>query len=162
MFSATILQIPLAVAIVGGLWTVWRLARNYVLKSPLDNVPGPGGGSIIKGQALGPTFIHANLACSPGNAFKMFERHCWPFLDNLTTGYSGVAKLHDLLGEQRLWVSDPLALHHIVIKDQDRYPLSSVKSSYAAFFEPCWPATDGPQSATAHTRSWIVGHTRWV
>lgn len=161
MASATSLQIPLVVAIVGGACVVWRLLRDFVSKSTLDNIPGPRSGSIIQGDT-GFTFylLRADFVNLPGNLGQLFERHCWPLLDDLTTSYGGVAKLHGLLGEKSLWVSDPLALHHIIIKDQDRYPLSPSMSSYAAYVEFRWSEINNSQPTTTPTRARPVGYTR--
>nr|BAK09506.1 cytochrome P450 [Postia placenta] len=39
----------------------------------------------------------------------------------LTEKYGGAVRIHALLGEEQLYVSDPRALHHIVVKEQDVY-----------------------------------------
>ncbi|KAH8991182.1 cytochrome P450 [Lactarius akahatsu] len=52
-----------------------------------------------------------------GNLHRIFqdglEYNLW-----LTQKYGGVVKIHTLLGGQQLYVSDPLALQHIVVKEQ--------------------------------------------
>lgn len=68
----------------------------------------------------------------------MFDRYAWKFLDDMGTKYGGVVRFHDMLGvrifpvgdspadsvfqSEGLYVFDPLALNHVVLKDQDAYP----------------------------------------
>ncbi|KAL1706742.1 cytochrome P450 [Schizophyllum commune] len=61
----------------------WRFVNRFVLRTPLDNIPGPASPSV------------------------------------LTDG--SVVRLTGPLGERQLYVGDPKALHHIVVKDQDVY-----------------------------------------
>ncbi|KAH9031774.1 cytochrome P450 [Lactarius pseudohatsudake] len=52
-----------------------------------------------------------------GNLHRIFQDGLEYNL-RLTQKYGGVVKIHTLLGGQQLYVSDPLALHHIVVKEQ--------------------------------------------
>ncbi|GJE97228.1 cytochrome P450 [Phanerochaete sordida] len=85
------------------LWLAWKLLRRY-LPSPLDNIPGPRAHSLLK-----------------GSMDRVQKRDAWPFLDELTDDYGQVVKLTGILGRRVLWIFDPLALHHVLIKDQDIY-----------------------------------------
>ena len=40
-------------------WIVWRLIRNFVMRSPLDNIPGPRSESWLKGvhHLFNPSYI---------------------------------------------------------------------------------------------------------
>lgn len=38
------------VVAVSAAWALWELLKGYVLKSPLDNIPGPPGKSLWKGS----------------------------------------------------------------------------------------------------------------
>ena len=40
-------------------WVVWRLIRNFVMRSPLDNIPGPRSESWLKGvhHLFNPSYI---------------------------------------------------------------------------------------------------------
>ncbi|EKM58812.1 uncharacterized protein PHACADRAFT_112917 [Phanerochaete carnosa HHB-10118-sp] len=91
-------------ALGGLLLLLWKLARNYVLPSPLDNIPGPAPPSTLK-----------------GNIVQLQNRGAWQYLDSLTNNYGQVVKCTGLLGRRVLWVFDPKALHHVVVKDQDVY-----------------------------------------
>ncbi|KAH9003045.1 cytochrome P450 [Lactarius hatsudake] len=52
-----------------------------------------------------------------GNLHRIFQDGLEYNLQ-LTQKYGGVVKIHTLLGGQQLYVSDPLALQHIVVKEQ--------------------------------------------
>ncbi|TCD66902.1 cytochrome P450-dit2 [Steccherinum ochraceum] len=52
-----------------------------------------------------------------GNLGQIYDRRGWSFLDQLET-YDGVAKVDGLFGAKLLFVFDPLALHHIITKEQ--------------------------------------------
>ncbi|EKM58872.1 uncharacterized protein PHACADRAFT_88318 [Phanerochaete carnosa HHB-10118-sp] len=91
-------------ALAGLLLLLWKLARNYVLRSPLDAIPGPMPPSVLK-----------------GNMAQLQNRGAWPFLDHLTNDYGQVVKCTGMLGRPVLWVFDPKAMHHVTVKDQDVY-----------------------------------------
>ncbi|GJE97230.1 cytochrome P450 [Phanerochaete sordida] len=82
----------------------WALLKCYVLPSPLNDIPGPRSHSLLK-----------------GSEDRLQQRDAWPFLDQLTEDYGQVVKLTSLFGKHVVWVFDPLAMYHIVLKDQDVY-----------------------------------------
>nr|BED42974.1 cytochrome P450 monooxygenase [Trametes versicolor] len=89
--------------LVGGFtWCLWKCFGQALVKSPLDNIPGPPRES----------FLYGNLR-------QMLERHAWPVYERLTETYPGIAKLAGPLGTRMLYVFDPVAMHNIIIKDQD-------------------------------------------
>ncbi|KAF9243490.1 cytochrome P450 [Melanogaster broomeanus] len=55
-----------------------------------------------------------------GNYHRLFQDGLRYNLD-LVEEYGGVVKIHALLGAEQLYISDPLALHHIVVKEQHIY-----------------------------------------
>lgn len=55
-----------------------------------------------------------------GNMESMFVDGFQRCLD-LATEYGGAVKIHALFGEEWLYVSDPRALHHILVKEQDTF-----------------------------------------
>ncbi|KAI9461563.1 cytochrome P450 [Lactarius psammicola] len=55
-----------------------------------------------------------------GNLHRIFQDG-FEYNLQLAQKYGGVVKIHTLLGGQQLYVSDPLALHHIVVKEQHIY-----------------------------------------
>ncbi|KAK7682256.1 hypothetical protein QCA50_014843 [Cerrena zonata] len=91
-----------AFLIAGITWILWRLSRNYVLRSPLDNIPGPPPTSLIK-----------------GNLGQVYYRHGWEWLDSLGNDFNKVVKLTGLFGHRMLYVFDPVAMSHILVKDAD-------------------------------------------
>ncbi|KAJ7701729.1 cytochrome P450 [Mycena metata] len=72
--------------------------------STLDSVPGPASKSIIT-----------------GNLSQFHDLDDWGFQQELEENYGRVVKLHGFLGDRHLFVFDPVALHHILVKDQDVY-----------------------------------------
>nr|BAL05087.1 cytochrome P450 [Phanerodontia chrysosporium] len=96
---------PLQLVLVAtAAWALWRLFRHYILRSPLDNIPGPASSS----------FIYGNLK-------EMFNRHGWGFHDTIIRQYGPIATVHSMLGARALYVYDPKALNHIILKDQYTY-----------------------------------------
>ncbi|RPD54881.1 cytochrome P450 [Lentinus tigrinus ALCF2SS1-6] len=99
MISLLLLQ---SAAICGVSWLLWKYFRQLVVRSPLDNIPGPRSQS----------FLYGNLEQ------LLHRRDGWGFLRHLTDSYPGVAKLHGPLGHRMLYVFDPVAMHNILVKDQ--------------------------------------------
>lgn len=86
----------------------WRVFRQYVVKTALDNILGPPSPSFFK-----------------GNFPQLFSVHGWGFHKDIAAKYGGVVKVKALFGENQLYVFDPKALHHIVVKDQYVYEETS-------------------------------------
>ncbi|EKM49762.1 uncharacterized protein PHACADRAFT_131561 [Phanerochaete carnosa HHB-10118-sp] len=99
------LQLALAAALT---WSLWRLLRNFVIRSPLDNIPGPERPSFWTGHVK-----------------DLFGRHGWDFHDRLARQYGSVSKVYSTLGTPGLYVYDPKALNSIVVKDQHTYEETS-------------------------------------
>ncbi|KAJ7873197.1 cytochrome P450 [Mycena leptocephala] len=72
--------------------------------SVLDNIPGPPRKSMLTGNLT--------QLRDPTESDYAFQRQ-------LEESYGQVVKMHGLLGERQLFVFDPVALHSILIKDQD-------------------------------------------
>ncbi|PAV20282.1 cytochrome P450 [Pyrrhoderma noxium] len=83
---------------------VWYIFRPYFVKSGLASVPGPSRTSWWK-----------------GNFHQVFNRQGWGFHDMLLKKYGSAVRLNMLFGDEQLYISDPLALHHILVKDQYTY-----------------------------------------
>ncbi|KAI0828713.1 cytochrome P450 [Trametes gibbosa] len=98
---ATLLQSALICAVT---YSLWRYFRQAVVKSPLDNIPGPPS----------PSWMTGNLP-------QMFDRQGMPFYYDLIDKYGPVVKLHGAYGRKILYVFDPRAMHSIVVKDQYMY-----------------------------------------
>nr|VWP02043.1 DNA repair protein Rad7 [Ganoderma boninense] len=95
--------LPLAVASFVLVYILWRVFRNYFIRSPFDNIPGPPSSSWLA-----------------GNVLKLLDHDAWAYTDDLIQTYGPVAKLHSFLGARWLHVYDPRALHAIFVKDQDK------------------------------------------
>ncbi|KAL1745738.1 cytochrome P450 [Schizophyllum fasciatum] len=81
---------------------VWRILGRFVFRTAIDNMPGPKPDSLFTGS---------NLYSVDG----------WDWHEKLAAKYGPVVRLTGLLGERQLYVADPKALHHVVVKDQDIY-----------------------------------------
>ncbi|KAF8809815.1 cytochrome P450 [Phlegmacium glaucopus] len=93
-----------AVIVYGISYALWRLLRQLFVNSALDNLPGPPSQSFLFG--VFPQF---------------FNIKGWEFHKEITQKYGSVIKMKAFLGENQLFVFDPKALHHIIIKDQYIY-----------------------------------------
>ncbi|OCH94337.1 cytochrome P450 [Obba rivulosa] len=104
--------------ICGTSWILWRFFRQIIVKSPLDNVPGPEPVSFWK-----------------GNLPQVYDRRGWGFYEKLGYTYGQVVKLYGMFGHKMLYVYDPLALHSIIVKDQYVYEEAAwfVKSNELLF-----------------------------
>ncbi|KZP05461.1 cytochrome P450 [Athelia psychrophila] len=90
-----------AVAVSG----VLLLALKRLLgRHPLDNLSGPPSPSFVK-----------------GNIGQLFNPQAWAFHRHLADNFGGVVKISGMWGDKQLYVSDPKALHHILVQDQDVY-----------------------------------------
>ncbi|KAI0293337.1 cytochrome P450 [Multifurca ochricompacta] len=82
---------------------LWKLISRPRSPSPLKSVAGPEKEHWFK-----------------GNYHRIFQDGLKYNLQ-LVRKYGGVIKIHALLGKEQLYVSDPLALHYIVVKEQHIY-----------------------------------------
>ncbi|OBZ73462.1 Ubiquitin carboxyl-terminal hydrolase isozyme L5 [Grifola frondosa] len=90
-------------------WVLWYLLRSLFIPSPFDNIPGPPSSkSWIKGHYA-----------------QLFDRNGWEFQRELGERYGPVVKINGLFGDKQLYVFDPVALHHIIVKDQYIYEETS-------------------------------------
>ncbi|KAJ3515822.1 hypothetical protein NLJ89_g1511 [Agrocybe chaxingu] len=86
----------LGVALLAGvLWTLIRRSRKAVL----DNIPGPPSESWLNGSLN-----------------QLMNRKAWDFNRHIAETYGGVSRIKGIFGSNALFVYDPKALHHILIK----------------------------------------------
>ncbi|OSD01429.1 cytochrome P450 [Trametes coccinea BRFM310] len=85
-------------------WAVWSLIRPLFVKSPLDRVAGPPSPSLLA-----------------GNLGQLFDADAWGFHDEVATRYGPVVKINAPFGRKWLYVFDPTALQHIVLREQGTY-----------------------------------------
>lgn len=65
---------------------LWRVLSRYLLRSPLDNIPGPPPESILSGEraSVGVVAREANhVLAGAGNFRQMFSPTAWAFHDKL-------------------------------------------------------------------------------
>ena len=99
---------------------------------------------------LAPTKEHSNVDLVTGNMEELLHRHAWGFVDELGTKYGKIVKLTGQLGVSNLtmfpsiitthyvqsrilYVWDPLAMHHVFVKDGDHYDLPEWGIEYVPF-----------------------------
>ncbi|CAA7267036.1 unnamed protein product [Cyclocybe aegerita] len=92
------------VALVFALLTGWKLIRRLVIRQSLDNLPGPTPESFVTGS-LG----------------QLANKYAWDFHQHVFDNYGGVVKVKGLFGANAIYVHDPKALTHILLKDQAIY-----------------------------------------
>lgn len=91
-------------AALGGLLLLsWRLLRNHILPSSLDNIPGPPSRSLLKGEYIGSDYyILGRLILiffsMTGSMLELQSRNAWPFFDRLTNDYGHVVKCTGMFG----------------------------------------------------------------
>ncbi|KAI0718402.1 cytochrome P450 [Cerioporus squamosus] len=95
----------LAIVILGVVCCVYFLRKRRVFsRSPLDNIRGPPAASWFKGH-MG----------------HLLNLNAHQFRKGLEADYPGVVKLSGLFGKPNLLVSDPLALHTVLIKEHHNF-----------------------------------------
>ncbi|EIN05330.1 cytochrome P450 [Punctularia strigosozonata HHB-11173 SS5] len=97
-----ILEILYVVGWIAVLWGASRVYDRTVRKVVQHNLPGPPRESWLK-----------------GNFGQLFNSRGWDFHYSLNEKYGSAVKVHGLFGDEQIYVMDPLALHHIVVKDQE-------------------------------------------
>ncbi|EGO03006.1 hypothetical protein SERLA73DRAFT_84927 [Serpula lacrymans var. lacrymans S7.3] len=98
MPSVILLQ-SLALCVITSIsWYVWR---RIGVKHPLDALPGPPSQNLWS-----------------GNLPQIFNPNGWEFHKMLAETYGPVSKFHGIFGDKILYVFDPKAMYHIIVKDQ--------------------------------------------
>ncbi|KAH9941744.1 cytochrome P450 [Epithele typhae] len=82
---------------------IWKVSSRRIPPSILSRVRGPEKEHWLTGN------LH--------NLFK----DSYDYTCQLIKDYGGVIKIYGVLGSEQLFVSDPRALHQVVVKDQDIY-----------------------------------------
>jgi len=101
MFPLLLLQ---AVLVYVTSWTLWRLVKMFLVKSPLHDLPGPSRVSLIS-----------------GNLSQVYSPDGIPWHHAMVKKYGRAFKIHGLFGDEQVYVTDPRALHHIIVKDEYVY-----------------------------------------
>ncbi|VDB84023.1 unnamed protein product [Peniophora sp. CBMAI 1063] len=87
------------------------LLSQRLRRRVLRDVPGPAKGSIVT-----------------GNLHQLYAVDGLIFLESLSS-YGNVAKIHGLLGDTILVISDPRALSHILAQDAHNFPATDVSGT---------------------------------
>ncbi|KAG9117684.1 cytochrome P450-dit2 [Ceratobasidium sp. 392] len=93
--------IQAVVALVGAL-VIGYTIKKLVTPSYYSNIDGPPGGSLIYGHML-----------------DLFSPFGLPFHDHLQDTYGSVSKVKGMFGSDQLYISDPRALHEILVKEHE-------------------------------------------
>ncbi|PCH40495.1 cytochrome P450 [Wolfiporia cocos MD-104 SS10] len=89
-----------ALLLLGAFWILRDYVSRNILKPPFDNIPGPPAKSFWK-----------------GNLSQFFGRDCDDFQRDVALTYGPVVRMRGLFGRAILYVSDPVALNTVVIKE---------------------------------------------
>uniref|UniRef100_A0A8H7Y036 Cytochrome P450 n=1 Tax=Psilocybe cubensis TaxID=181762 RepID=A0A8H7Y036_PSICU len=94
----------LGVFYFGIAWATWNFIKSRTYRSVLKNIPGPPAGSWISGSLK-----------------QMMNPKAWDFHQSLADTYGGLSRTKGVFGSDELYVYDPKAMHHILVKDQYIY-----------------------------------------
>ncbi|VDB91029.1 unnamed protein product [Peniophora sp. CBMAI 1063] len=89
-----------AIAALAFLLAIHYIARRHFFKSSLANLPGPGGYSWLRGHTR-----------------QLYDRQGWDFHLKEVPSYGSAVRLRGYLGEDILYVTDPVALRAILVKE---------------------------------------------
>ncbi|KAJ3508531.1 hypothetical protein NMY22_g16580 [Coprinellus aureogranulatus] len=102
--SVSLSAIPQILAIFAGTWFTWKSLKRLGIRDDLSRLIGPAPDSWITGSFL-----------------KLFDKNSWEYHDDLVKQYGKVFTFKGLLGQICLYVIDPKAFYHIIVKDQMVY-----------------------------------------
>ncbi|CAA7269603.1 unnamed protein product [Cyclocybe aegerita] len=88
---------------IGVLTTLWLFSRRRSRAATFDNLRGPPAASWLS-----------------GSLDKLVNKRAWDHRE-ISEAYGGVARVKELFGRDGLYIYDPKALHHILVKDQYTY-----------------------------------------
>lgn len=113
------------------LWRMYIYVRLLIASSPLSLLPGPPRESFWNGNLRQYLALHA----------EDFQRH-------VAVDFGPVVKMSAYSGRPLLYVSDPRALHNVLIKEEHIFPEQEVSiSSNLRLFGPSLLATSGQHHA---------------
>lgn len=94
-------QLVQAAVICGITWMLWRFCRQWVVKSSLDNIPGPSSNSWVYGTKISVLPLlksYLTLSLCIGNLSQLLALDSWPFHNYLLENYPGIASLKGSFG----------------------------------------------------------------
>ena len=76
-----------------------KIFRNYLFRSPLDNVPGPPPASFFTGASFSPSLCNSHDANNPtGHLTQLLDRKAWKFTAHTASTYGSVSLLKGFFG----------------------------------------------------------------
>ncbi|PCH34491.1 hypothetical protein WOLCODRAFT_95499, partial [Wolfiporia cocos MD-104 SS10] len=99
VLSALLVLLPVA----------WHLLESYRRLTPLNNISGPPSGSFLA-----------------GNIIRLFSRESASFQREVALDYGPVVRLCGPFKKPILYISDPTALHNILIKEDRVFEVSKL------------------------------------
>ncbi|KAF5382135.1 hypothetical protein D9615_004306 [Tricholomella constricta] len=120
-----------SVAVFSVLWALWRFISSSFTTSDLDNIPGPPSGSFLK-----------------GNFGQLYNIHGFDFHTKIAEQFGRVIGIFGPFGSRQLYIYDPKAVHHILVKDQYVYEETTAFLAYVGLLslvpydnptEQCYP-----------------------
>ncbi|KAI0763492.1 cytochrome P450 [Trametes elegans] len=91
-----------AILILSAAGLLWKLFGGLLVRSDMDNLPGPPS----------PSFLYGHLK-------QLYSRQSLGFHQSLGDKYGPVVRLRSKFGRNLLYTYDPKAMLHIAVKDQD-------------------------------------------
>ena len=88
---------------ISALWAVCRIARRYLVRSPLDNIPGPASKSFWKGTYFTGTCIQMLFSPLSGNFVELFNANAWEFHKSLRDNCKLIGSLCFLFTDLARW-----------------------------------------------------------
>ncbi|KAH9930181.1 cytochrome P450 [Amylocystis lapponica] len=97
-------NIPLALLLCAIAWFLRRYLQHRSANTTINNLPGPPSTSFWT-----------------GNIRQIYDPQGWAFHRDISLSYGPVVKMHAFFNRPLLYVYDPRALQHIIVKDQHVY-----------------------------------------
>ena len=88
------------------LWVLWGALKQFVVRHPLDDIPGPPPQSYLWGKFCfrpsGGHLVFIRGLVLAGNFKQMFNPQSWAFHQNLVDQYGGIAKIYGTFAVSKL------------------------------------------------------------
>ena len=95
----------LAIALLLGVsYVALKILKSFLVRSPLDNIPGPPAVNWMNGEQLWDSFSPSPDPMQlSGNFKQLLSRTGWDFYSHLTHDYGTVVKFHSMFGVGTIW-----------------------------------------------------------
>lgn len=116
------MTLALVATVLTALYVVSCLLNRMIApQSQIGDLPGPPAQSWATGRCIYALLDFSISLFFPGNLRQLFNAKGLPFHQSLTDIYGGIAKIYGFFGDEQLYIADPHALQHIILKDQDAF-----------------------------------------